>query len=96
MRRPNPPSDVPKARSLLETGIRLRDWRYVKRALPLLFRAKAVRRARSKHKKITSAQIRETMRIALTEPDTSLHEITNRTGLPNAGRASEIVTGLRR
>jgi len=92
----NPSSDIPKARSLLQTALKLKDWRYVRAALPLMVRAKAVRRARSKHKKITPEQKRITRLIAAREPDTSLHEITNRVGLPNAGRASEIVTWKRK
>ena len=92
----NPSSDVPKARSLLETGIQTRDWRYVKKAMPLLFRAKAVRRAKRKQRKITPAQIRAANLIAVREPDTHYHEIANRTGLANGGRVSEIVTGKRK
>ena len=92
----NPSSDIPRARSLLLTALKTKDWRYVRAALPLMKRAKAVRRARSKHQKITAAQILETNRLAAAEPHTSLHVITNRVGLPNAGRASEIVTGKRK
>jgi hypothetical protein len=77
-------------------GIKTKDWDYVVAALPLMVRAKAARRApRTKHK-ITAAQIRATKRMAAAEPYTSLHKITNRVGLPNAGRASEIVNELRK
>ena len=92
----NPPSDVPRARRLLETGIATRDWSYVEAALPLMTRAKAVRRARTKQKPITAAQIQRTKLIALREPDTHEHEIANRVGLPNSGRVSEILNGLRK
>jgi|1185.fasta_scaffold646164_2 hypothetical protein len=94
--RNNPSSDIPKARSLLTTALRTRDWRYVKAALPLMVRAKPVRRAPPTRHKITAKQFRETQRLAAAEPGTSLHVITNRVGLPNAGRASEIITGKRK
>ena len=93
--RNNPSSDVPKARQLLLTGLELEDWDYVEAALPLMVRAKAVRRAKRKQRKITPAQIRAARRIALLEPDTHEHEIANRVGVANGGRISEILTGKR-
>ena len=94
--RSNPSSDIPRARQLLLTGIELGDWDYVEAALPLMVRAKPVRRARTKQKPITSAQIAACKRIARLEPDTHEHEIANRTGLPNSGRVSEILNGKRK
>jgi hypothetical protein len=96
MKRKNPSSDVPRARALLLTGLAKRDWSYVKAALPLMTRAKAVRRAKRKQGPITPAQKRMVQRIATLEPDTNIHEIANRTGVANGGRISEILTGKRR
>ena len=92
----NPSSDIPKARALLMTALKLKDWRYVRAALPLMTRAKAVRRAKAKQKTITPAQKRAVFRIAAEEPDTHCHEIANRVGLANGGRVSEILTGKRK
>ena len=94
--RSNPSSDIPRARALLYAGIELQDWDYVEEALPLLFRAKAVRRAKRRQGKITPAQIAAAKRIERLEPDTHYHEIANRTGLANGGRVSEIITGKRK
>ena len=96
MRKSNPPSNIPKARELLRTGMKLKDWDYVRAALALMTRAKAIRRARQKQGKITDAQKREARRILLQEPDTHMHEIANRTGIRNSGRISEIANGLRK
>jgi len=94
--RNNPSSDVPKARQLLLIGLELEDWDYVEAALPLMVRARAVRRARPKQKPITQAQIAACKRIARLEPNTHVHEIANRTGLPNSGRVSEILNDKRK
>jgi hypothetical protein len=40
MKRRNPPSDIPRARSLLIRGMELKDWDYVYAALLLMTRAK--------------------------------------------------------
>jgi hypothetical protein len=74
----------------------LKDWDYVVAALTLMTRAKAIRRARVKARKITAKQIQAAHRIAAAEPDTHIHEIANRVGVPNAGRISEILNGLRK
>ena len=96
MRKINASSDIPKARSLIKTGIKLGDWRYIKAALPLMTRAKAVRRARQKQKPITAAQKRAVLVLVKQDPDMHYHEIANRVGLANGGRVSEIVTGRRK
>ena len=96
MKRSNPPSDIPRARQLLYTALEKRDWKYVEAALPLMTRAKAIRRARTKQTPITAKQILAAKRIAAQEPDTHQHEIANRTGLKNAGRVSEILNDLRK
>jgi hypothetical protein len=70
--------------------------RMCRRALRLMVRAKAVRRAKRKQTVITAAQKRAARQIAAAEPDTHYHEIANRVGLVNAGRVSEIVTRKRR
>jgi len=90
----NPSSDIPKARALLITALKEKDWRYVRAALPLMKRAKAVRRAPNKQKPITPAQklaVRTLCRSDLTN-----HEIATRVGLANGGRVSEIITGKRK
>jgi hypothetical protein len=94
--RNNPSSDIPKARALLVTALKLKDWRYVRAALPLMVRAKAIRRAKPKRRRITAAQKAAVRLIASREPDAHQHEIANRTGLPNAGRVSEILNGKRK
>ena len=92
----NPSSDIPKARRLLIEGMQRKDWDYVHAALLLMTRAKAVRRARRKQGRITEAQKRKVLLIAMKEPDTHYHEIADRVGLTNGGRVSEIVTGKRK
>jgi hypothetical protein len=92
----NPPSNIPRARQLLQTGLETRDWDYVVAALTYMTRAKAIRRARTKQKPITQKQIQAAKRIAMQEPDTHEHEIANRVGVANSGRISEILNGLRK
>ena len=96
MKKKNPSSNIPKARALLQLALETRKWRYVKQALPLLFRAKMVRRAKAQKHKTTAAQKRSAMRLVVQEPDTSYHKIANRTGLGNGGRVSELATGKRK
>lgn len=92
----NPSSDVPRARALLYEGLKTKDWDYVEAALPLMVRAKSIRRAKRKQGRITPAQIRAAKIIAAREPNTHCHEIANRTGLANSGRVSEILNGKRK
>jgi len=76
------------------TALKLKDWRYVRAALPLMKRAKAVRRAPTKQKPITGEQKRVVR--ALFHSNLTSHEIANRTGLASSGRVSEILTGKRK
>jgi hypothetical protein len=93
-------SDVPLARQVLQTVLKECDIddtarRLIRRAIGLMIRAKQVRRARAKHLTITATQKARARRIATCEPDTTYHEIANRTGIANGGRVSEIITGKR-
>jgi hypothetical protein len=67
--------------------------RYCRMALRLMTRAKAVRRAPSKHARITADQKRRVRQLHFS--DLTVHEIANATGLPNGGRVSEILGGRR-
>ncbi len=95
MKKRNPPSDVPRARTLLYKGLETRDWDYVVAALSLMTRAKAVRRAKRKQQPITAAQKRMVKQL-VADTDLHMHEIANRVGLANGGRVSEIANNLRK
>ena len=94
MKTSNPSSDIPRARSLLKTGLQTKDWRYVQAALKFMTRAKAVRKAPSKRQPITSRQ--KALARSLVHTDMTYHEIANKVGVANGGRISEIMTGKRK
>jgi hypothetical protein len=92
------PSNVPLARRCIYAALRECEMdalarRYCWAALRLMTRREAVRRAPAKAQRITSAQKRQVL--ALNPTELTIHEIANQVGLPNSGRVSEILNGLR-
>jgi hypothetical protein len=92
-------SNIPLARAYLMTALKdcIMDAdarKYCRKALALMKRAPAVRRAPRKQTRITAAQKHAVRMLKYT--DLSGHEIANKVGLANGGRVSEIMTGIRR
>jgi hypothetical protein len=87
-------SNVPLARVCIQFVLRECDIddtarRYCNKALSLMTRASAVRRAPATVHRITAAEKRAVM--ALKHSDLTMHEIANQVGLANGGRVSEIM-----
>jgi hypothetical protein len=90
-------SDIPRARELLQEIESMTDLsqikRQVRRAIGLMTRERAVRRAPSRPTIITLATRKYIRKLAGT--DHTLHEIANLTGIYNIGRISEVLNGHR-
>jgi len=97
-RRLNYGSDCPRARICLgyalECDMDDAARMYVMRALALLYRRRAVRRAPDRAQRITAEQKRKvrSLKYAL---EYTYHDIANLTGVNNTGRISEIMNDLR-
>ena len=95
-------SDVPKARGILQEmllkygaeDISPRARREITRALALMTREKAARRAPSLRQPIDK-EMRLKVRTLWRTTNLTSHQIANRVGLRNSGRISEIVHGKR-
>jgi len=92
-------SNIPFARACLKLALKecsmdATAHRYCRLALANMTRAPAVRRAPRKQTRIT-AQQKHAVRV-LQHTDLTGTEIANKVGLANAGRVSEIMTGIRR
>lgn len=92
-------SDVPRARAilqnlLLELDLSARAKREIGRALSLMLRVPACRKAPKKRRVIDQATRRQVRRL-VNGTDWTMHEIANRTGLRSGGRVSEIMHGKR-
>jgi hypothetical protein len=97
--RGNNSSNIPFARACLvlalkECSMDATARRYCKLALANMTRAPAVRRAPTKQRPITSQQ-KHAVKV-LQHTTLTGTEIANKVGLANAGRVSEIMTGVRR
>jgi len=91
-------SDVPKAREIILTVLKMFDLdpavrRYLHKALALMTREKAIRRARGVRTKISADTRRKIHNMALTEM--TMHEIAEHTGVHNIGRVSEVLNRKR-
>jgi hypothetical protein len=93
------PSDIPRARSVLQTiesacEMDANARKGIKLALSLMTRDSPVRRAPTKRVPITDAQKRKVR--SLKHTDLTYHDIAIKLGLANGGRVSEIMTGKRK
>jgi hypothetical protein len=90
-------SNIPRARELLheveQMANLLQIRRQVRRAIGLMTREPACRRAPSQPTIITPA-VRQQIR-RLRYSDLTIHQIANRTGIRNNGRISEVLNGKR-
>lgn len=90
-------SNIPRARDLLREVYDMTDLKQIKRqirrALGLMVREPACRKASPRYVRITP-EIRRHVR-SLHRSDYSIHQIANITGLRNNGRVSEILNGKR-
>lgn len=92
-------SDIPKARALLHeiladkrVGPRVKQ--KVHRALALLYREKADRKAPAK-RQVIDMKLRLRVKRLRRTTDLTQHEIANRVGVGSSGRISEIMHGKR-
>jgi hypothetical protein len=90
-------SDIPRARELLNEIEQMTDLiqirRQVRRAIGLMTREPACRRAPGRPTIITPATRKYIRKLAGT--DHTIHEIANLTGIYNMGRISEVLNGRR-
>jgi hypothetical protein len=90
-------SDIPRARELLNEVEHMTELlqirRQVRRAIGLMTREPACRRAPSRPTIITPSTRKYIRKLART--DHTLHEIANLTGIYNMGRISEVLNGRR-
>ena len=92
-------SNVPKARALLheilsEKRVGPRTKRKIHRALALLYREKADRKAPSK-RQVIDWELRARVKRLRRTTDMTQHEIANHVGIRSSGRISEIMHGKR-
>lgn len=92
-------SDVPQARAILLELVRAPDLsarakRQIGRALSLMLRVPACRKA-PKKRRVIDRKTRRLVRRLVHTTDWTMHEIANRTGLRSGGRVSEIMHGKR-
>lgn len=92
-------SDIIKAREniedVLEHGkIDARSRRTLRRALALMYREPAIRRATARRVVIDLIKRREVRRLAATT-DMTAHQIADAVGLRNSGRVSDVLHGRR-